>query len=77
MKHTPFLSGSTPCRSAWTASPSVSHSWTPKKRNVSVVPTQAVSHTTSHSFGISDFVSLTLIRVSVRQLCVCVNVPVG
>lgn len=35
MRPTPSPSGSTPCRSVWTDSPSVSPSWTPKKRSVS------------------------------------------
>lgn len=38
MKPTPSLSESTPCKSVWTVCLSVSHSWTLKRKNVSVDP---------------------------------------
>lgn len=37
MRPIPSLSESTLCRSEWTASQLVSHNWTPKRRNVSVL----------------------------------------
>lgn len=49
MKPIPSLFGSTPCRSGWTACPSASHSWTPKRRNVS-------SKTRKKNYSCSTFV---------------------
>lgn len=49
MRPTPSPSGSTPCRSVWTDSPSASPSWTPKKRSVS---THTKSRATKREFYI-------------------------
>lgn len=52
MRPTPSPSGSTPCRSGWTDSPSVSPSWTPKKRSVSTHTNSTQSCATKCEFSV-------------------------